>query len=139
METILVAVDDTKSSQRTAEFMAKLFPCARPEKVVLLYVEKIMGRSLMDDVLMSDSEIKTLKESLEGTEHQGMLDRKAKKILDYFKKALEEQGVTGIKPVTKEGHPAEEILKIAKEECAEMIVLGSRGQEAPQLIYGERK
>jgi nucleotide-binding universal stress UspA family protein len=136
METILVAVDDTKGSLRTVEFMAKLFPCTRPETVLLLYVEKMMGRSLMDDVLMSDSEIETLKESLKGTEHQEKLDRKAKKILDYFKKALEEQGVTGVKPVIKEGHPAEEILKIAQEECAEMIVLGSRGKRLHNLFMG---
>jgi len=136
METILVAVDDTKSSLRTVEFMAKLFPCTRPETVLLLYVEKMMGRSLMDDVLMSDSEIETLKESLKGTEHQEKLDRKAKKVLDYFKKALEEKGVTGVKPVIKEGHPAEEILKIAQEECAEMIVLGSRGKRLHNLFMG---
>jgi nucleotide-binding universal stress UspA family protein len=136
METILVAVDDTKSSRRTVEFMAKLFPCTRPETVLLIYVEKMMGGSLMDDMLMSDSEIETLKESLKGTEHQEKLDRKANKILDYFKKALEEQGVTGVKPVIKEGHPAEEILKIAQEECAEMIVLGSRGKRLHNLFMG---
>lgn len=136
METILVAVDDTKSSRRTVEFMAELFTCTRPETVLLLYVEKIMGRSLMDDVLMSDSEIETLKESLSGTEYQEMLDRKAKKILDYFKKTLEEQGVTGVKPVIKEGHPAEEILKVAQEEGAEMIVIGSRGKRLRNLFMG---
>jgi nucleotide-binding universal stress UspA family protein len=116
--------------------MAKLFPCTRPETVLLLYVEKIMGRSLMDDVLMSNSEIETLKESLSGTEYQDKLDRKAKKILDYFKKALEEQGVTGVKPVIKEGHPAEEILKTAQEGGAEMIVIGSRGKRLHNLFMG---
>ncbi len=136
MEKILVAVDDTKSSLRTVEFMAKLFPCTRPETVLLLYVEKIMGRSLMDDVLMSDSEIEALKESLKGTEYQEMLDRKAKKILAYFKKALEEQGITGVKPVIKEGHPAEEILKTAQEVGAEMIVIGSRGKRLHNLFMG---
>ncbi len=136
MKKILVAVDDTKSSLRSVEFMAKLFPYTRPETVLLLYVEKIMGRSLMDDVLMSDSEIETLKESWSGTEYQEMLDRKAKKILDYFKKALEKQGVTGVKPVIKEGHPAEEILKTAQEEGAEMIVIGSRGKRLHNLFMG---
>ncbi len=136
MEKILVAVDDTKSSLQLIEVVAKLFPHKWPETVLLLYVEKIMGRSMMDDVLMSDSEIETLKESLSGTEYQEMLDRNAKKILDFFKKALEEQGVTGVKPVIKEGHPAEEILKIAQEECAEMIVLGSRGKRLHNLFMG---
>ena len=136
MKKILVAVDDTKSSLPSIELMAKLFPCARPETVLLLYVEKIMGRSLMDDMLMSDSEVETLKESLKGTEHQEILDRKAKKILDYYKKALEEQGVTGVKPVMKEGHPAEEILKTAQEEGAEMIVIGSRGKRLTNVFMG---
>ncbi len=136
MKKILVAVDDTKSSLPSIEFMAKLFPCTRPETVLLLYVEKIMGKSLMDDVLMSDSEVETLKESLKGTEHQERLDRKAKKILDYFKKALEELGVTGVKIVIKEGHPAEEILKTAQEEGAEMIVIGSRGKRLHNVFMG---
>ncbi len=136
MKKILVAVDDTKSSLRSVEFMAKLFPYTRPETVLLLYVEKIMGRSLMDDVLMSDSEIEALKDSLKGTEYQEMLDRKAKKIIDYFKKALEKQGVTGVKPIIKEGHPAEEILKTAQDEGAEMIVIGSRGKRLHNLFMG---
>ncbi len=84
MEKILVAVDDTKCSLQLIEVVAKLFSHNWPETVLLLYVEKIMGRSLMDDVLLSDSEIETLKKSLKGTEHQEMLDSKAEKVIDFF-------------------------------------------------------
>jgi nucleotide-binding universal stress UspA family protein len=136
MNKILVAVDDTKASQQTIDFTGKLFPCVRPEKVLLLYVQKMEGRSLMDEVLQSDSEIETLKESLAGTEYQDMLDKTAKKVIDHFKKALEERGITGVQPVIREGHPAEEILKTAQEEGAEMIIIGSRGKRLHNFFMG---
>jgi nucleotide-binding universal stress UspA family protein len=102
----------------------------------LVYVEKLEGRSLMDDQLLSVSEMKTLKEVLEGTEYQEALDKKAKAILDYYKKALEDRGVTGVRQIVRKGHPAEEILATAKEENAEMIVIGSRGKRTARLFMG---
>ena len=136
MDKILVAVDDTKCSLDLIEVVAKLFPHTRPKTLLLLHVEKIMGRSLMDDVLLSDSEIGTLKESLKGTAHQEFLDKKAEKVIDYFIKAFEEKGITDVKPIIKEGHPAEEILKTAQEEGVEMIVIGSRGKRLSDLFTG---
>lgn len=136
MKKVLIAVDDTKASLKTVEFMGKLFPCVRPETVLLLYVEKMEGRSLMDEVLLSDSEVETLKESLKGTEHQAKLDEKAKKVVEHFTGALEEAGITGIRPLVRIGHPAEEILKAAEEEGAEMIIVGARGRRLVNLFMG---
>lgn len=136
MKKILVCVDDTKGSLLIVDTMAKLFPCMKPEELILLYVEKLEGPSLMDDVLLSDSEINELREALKGTEYKELLDRKAQKIIDYFKKALEEKGITGIRPVIKEGHPVEEILKLAEEEDVNMIVVGSRGRRLHNLFLG---
>jgi nucleotide-binding universal stress UspA family protein len=65
-----------------------------------------------------------------------MLDRKAEKVIDFFIKAFEEKGITGVKAVIKEGHPAEEILKTAQEEGVEMIVIGSRGKRLSNLFMG---
>ena len=42
----------------------------------------------------------------------------------------------GVKTIIKEGHPADEILKTAKEEDAEMIVIGSRGKRMHTLLMG---
>jgi nucleotide-binding universal stress UspA family protein len=90
----------------------------------------------MDDQLLSVSEMKTLKEVLEGTEYQEALDKKAQAILDYYKKAMEDRGVTGIRTIVRKGHPAEEILATAKEEGVEMIIIGSRGKRATHLFMG---
>lgn len=135
MKKILIAVDDSKGSDTSINRFAELFGCRIPETVVLLYVQKIEGRSLMDEML-GDAEMSTLKEMLKGTEYQKMLNKKAEKIISYHRKNLEEKGMKGIKTIIKEGHPADEILKTAKEENAEMIIMGSRGKRMHTLLMG---
>jgi nucleotide-binding universal stress UspA family protein len=112
MKKILIAVDDTKGTKNAFSFCENVCSSMRPEKVSLLYVEKFEGRSLMDEML-GEAEMVTLKDVLEGTEYQEALDKKARAILDYYKKALEDKGVQGVKTIIKKGHPAEEILKTA--------------------------
>jgi nucleotide-binding universal stress UspA family protein len=135
MKKILIAVDDSKGSQAAIDTFVGLFSCARPETVVLLYVEKIEGKSIMDDML-GMAELSTLKEELQGTKYQEALDRKARAVLEHYRKELAGRGVTGIKTVVKEGHPADEILETAKEEGAEMIIVGSRGKRQHSLMMG---
>jgi len=135
MKKILIAVDDTKGAKAAIPAFSQLFPCVRPESTVLLYVERFEGRSLLTDML-GNAEISTLKEVLEGTEYKTALDKKADAILGYYKKALEEKGVTGIKVIKKIGSPSEEILNTAKEEKADMIIIGSRGKTVGNLFMG---
>jgi len=136
MKNILLAVDNTKSSIRTCEGLIDVLGGCLPENLVLLYVEKMEGGSVMDDLLLSDSEIKTLKESLQGTEHQELLDKKAKKILAYFTDMLAAKGISSVKQVVREGHPAEEIMAAAKDEKVDMIVMGSRSQRLHNIFLG---
>lgn len=135
MKKVLVAVDDSKGSMKAIDAFVDVFSCNPPEEVVLLHTQKIEGRSLMDEML-GEAEMATLKEELEGTEYQKKLDRKAEAILDHFRKSLEEKGVKSIKSLSKEGHPAEEILNTAKEEGVGMIVLGTRGKRLHTLLMG---
>lgn len=135
MKTVLLAVDDSKGSQATVDTFLKLFRCIRPESVALLYVEKIEGRSLMDEML-GTAELATLKEELSGTEFQAALDRKARAVLDLYRKQLEDQGVTGIKPLVRQGHPSDEILGGAKDLSADLIIIGSRGKRMHTLLMG---
>lgn len=135
MKKILIAVDDTKGSKNAFSMCSNVCSCMRPEKVVLVYVEKFEGRSLITEML-GDAEMSTLKKVLEGTEYQEALDKKAQTILDFYKKTLEGKGITGIKTVIKKGHPAEEILNAAKEENVDMIVIGSRGKRTSHLFMG---
>jgi nucleotide-binding universal stress UspA family protein len=136
MKKILIAVDETKGTKELFNTCISMCSCARPETIVLCYVEKLEGKSLLDDTLLSISEMSTLKKALEGTEYQEALDRKARAVLDYYKKELEEKGLTGVKTVIKKGHPAEEILNAAEEEGADMIMIGSRGSRTSHLFMG---
>jgi nucleotide-binding universal stress UspA family protein len=135
MKKVLIAVDDSKGSEATVQAFVDLFSCIRPETTALLYVQKIEGRSLMDEML-GVAELSTLKEQLQGTEYQAALDKRAKAVLDHHRKTLEAAGVTGIKTIVKEGHPADEILETAREEGVGMIIIGSRGQRMHTLLMG---
>jgi len=135
MKKILIAVDDTKGSKKAFTVGSNICACMQPDSVVLLYVEKFEGRSLITEML-GDAELSTLEEVLKGTEYQEALDGKAEKILSYYKDALENKGLEGVKTVIKKGHPAEEILKTAKKEQADMIVVGSRGKRVSHTFMG---
>jgi len=135
MKRILIAVDDTKGSKAAFGFCTNVCRCMLPEKVVLLYVERFEGRSLMTEMLPV-SELSTLKEVLDGTDYKEALDKKADEILNYYRKALEDNGITSVKTVKKIGNAAEEILNAAREEEAEMVIIGSRGKRVGHLFMG---
>jgi nucleotide-binding universal stress UspA family protein len=136
MKKILLAIDNTKGALKAAETLIKLASGAKPETVVLLHVQKIEGYSLMDDALLSVGEMETLKESLKGTDYQEKLDQKTKRIMDHFQHMLNDNGISGLKTVIKEGHPADEIIEAAKQEGVDMIVMGSRGARSHNLFMG---
>ncbi len=135
MKKILIAADETRGTKETFEMFSSICARMNPESVVLLYVEAFEGRSLVNEML-GDVEMTTLMESLAGTEYKEALDKKADTILNYYKKTLEDKGLTGIKPVIKAGHPADEILKTADEEGVDMIIVGSRGKRTSHVFMG---
>jgi len=134
MKKILVAVDETKGSTAVLAFFRNMV--RPPEEVVLLYVQRLEGRSLMIDML-SDAEIATLREAMEGTEHKEALDRKAERILAHYKREFETRGLFRIKTICREGIPAEQILMVAEEEGVDLILAGSNGKQGlDRLISG---
>ena len=126
MKKILIAVDGTKGSKCVLSVFDNLV--RPPEEVILLHVERLEGRSLMIDML-GEAELSTLRDELKDTEHKKELDRKAEKVLAYCRRKLEEAGLTSVRTVVRDGIPAEEILRVARNENVELIVLG----------YGESK
>jgi nucleotide-binding universal stress UspA family protein len=126
MKKVLIAVDDTKGSKAVLSVFKNLV--RPPEEVVLLHVERLEGKTLMIDML-SDCEITTLKESLKDTEHKEALDRKAQKILNYYKKELEDGGLISVRTIIREGIPGDEITKVAEEENVDLIIVGSNGKK----------
>jgi nucleotide-binding universal stress UspA family protein len=126
MKNILIAVDDTKSTERIFSKFKYLCKCLNPELITLVYVEKLEGASLMDEML-GDPEMETLRETLEGSEYKEELDQKANRILKKYKQELIGAPPTpNVKTIIRTGHPADEILKVAKEENIDMIIVGSR-------------
>ena len=126
MNKILVAVDDTKASTAVVSTYYNLVK--KPKHVILLHVEKLEGRSLILDML-GDAEMSTLKESISGTEYKKALDEKAKRILNYYKTQLENDGTVSITMDIRAGHPCDEILKVAAEEKVDFILLGNSGRK----------
>lgn len=134
MKKVLIAVDDTKGSKAVLATFQNLVQ--RPEEVILLHVERLLGRSLMISTL-GEADLSILKEELKDTEYKKELDKKAEKILNYYRKKLEESGSSNIKTLIRDGIPAEDILKVAAEEGVELIILGYSGKEGlNKLITG---
>lgn len=125
MKTVLIAVDNARNAESILSTLSDLV--SSPEEVVLLHVEQLEGNSMMT-AMLGEAELSTLKESLKGTEHKEALDRKAEKVLTYYKKELENSGLKGIRTVVREGHPSEEILRAADEERADLIIVGCSGK-----------
>lgn len=135
MKKVLIAVDDTKGTKKIFGKCVDICSCIGPETIILVYVEKFEGKSLMTEML-GDAELSTLEDVLKGTDYQEMLDQKAAKILGYYQKVLDGKGLFSVKTVVRKGHPAEEILKVAKKEQTEMIMVGSRGKRTTHLFMG---
>jgi len=135
MKNILLAVDDTKGSKEAVSSFARACKCINPDRLILLHVEKLEGRSLIDEML-GDPEMATLKETLEGTDYKEALDRRARRILDYYSKAMSENDVQGVETMVRAGHPADEIMQAAAEEGVDMIIIGSRGKRTSHLFMG---
>lgn len=121
MKKVLVAVDETKGSKAVLSVFNNLV--RPPQEVILLHVVRLEGRSLMIDML-GDAEMSTLKESLQGTEYKEKLDERAEKIIAYYRKELESRGLIRVRSIIREGIPGDEILRVADEEGAELIITG---------------
>ncbi|MEW6108133.1 MAG: universal stress protein [Nitrospirota bacterium] len=134
MKKVLIAVDETKGSKVVLSVFNNLV--RPPEEVILLHVVRLEGRSLMIDML-GEAELSTLRESLKETDYKEELDRKAGKIIDYYKKELESRGLISVKTVIREGVVGDEILKVAEEEGVELIITGCNEKKGlNRLISG---
>ncbi len=134
MNKVLVAVSGKKASKSVLSIFNNLV--RPPEEVILLHVERLEGKSLMIDML-GDAEMGTLREALKDTDHKEELDGKAGRILDYYAGELKRGGIPTVKTVIKDGIPAEEIIRTAEEEKAELVILGNNGNSGlSRLIAG---
>lgn len=134
MKKVLIAVDETKGSKAVLSVFKNLV--RPPQEVLLLHVERLEGKSIMIDML-GPAELSTLKESLKDTDYKEELDIKAQKILNYYKRELEDGGLITVRTLIREGIPADEISKVAEEENVDLIIMGSNGKRGlMRLVTG---
>ena len=63
---------------------------------------------------------------------EGLLDSASKRLSDM----LDHLGATGISPVVALGRPWEEILRVAEQEAADLIVIGAHGHHGILGLLG---
>ncbi len=120
MEKVLIAVDESTGSRAAIRAFRDLIQ--KPRAVVLVTVQRLLGDSLVIDML-GEPEMQTLRQSLKDTEHKEALDRRAQFLLAQYAWELQNDGVV-VKQVVRDGPPAEEILKVAREEGVDLIITG---------------
>lgn len=131
MKKVLIAVDETKGSRSILPAFRKMI--RKPEIVILVHIQRLEGDSHIIDML-GDAEMSMLRESLKGTEHKEALDGKSQKILNFYKKEIENDGVR-VKTVTRDGPPSEEILKVAQEQGVDLIITGYSCKNIIQRLF----
>ena len=131
MKKVLIAVDETEGSKAVLSVFQNMV--RPPESVVLVHVQQLEGKSMMIDML-GEAELDTLREAMAGTEYKEALDRKSEKILNFYRKELENGGLVSVKTVVRAGITSEEILKIAQEEGVDLIVTGYNGKSFMQRM-----
>jgi nucleotide-binding universal stress UspA family protein len=131
MKKVLIAVDETEGSKAVLSVFQNMV--RPPENVVLVHVQQLEGKSMMIDML-GEAEMNTLREALKGTDYKESLDRKSERILNFYRKELENGGLVSVKTIIRDGITSEEILKVAQEEGVDLIVTGYNGKTFMQRM-----
>lgn len=114
-EKILVAFDGSPHSIQALDIAVKMAKKFQTE-ISLIYVYSIQGFALTQFEMQVEGTARWVE-----LEHQG-----GENILKEGQEIAHSKGLK-IKTLLKEGHIVEEILKIAREEKMDLIILGARG------------
>ena len=134
MGKILMAVEGTAGSTSVLSVYRTM--AREPDSVILVYVQRPGGKSMTTCELW-EPELKALRSSTQDPEHKEALDRKAEKILDFCKQEIENIGPVNVKALVRDGVPSEEILKTAREEAVDLIIMGRSNKSAfRRLVAG---
>lgn len=129
--SILVAVDGSEHAQRAIQWAVDLAQC-HDAPLSLVHVMRWTGSNRVPREL----------EEFERIEHvriteRDLLESAAAKILDAAKAAATDAGVGEVATFLRNGDPASEIIGVADEVGADLVVMGSRGlSDLPGLVLG---
>ncbi len=124
MGKVLMAVDHTAGSRAALTVYKSLLPL--PECVVLVHVRQPGRTPAISD--MSGGTSKVPQESQRDRARAAVPDRNAEKIVGFYKQEIEKIGPVRVKALVRDGFPGDEILKVAEEEKADLIIMGRNGR-----------
>jgi universal stress protein A len=116
MQKILMAVDETRGSRSVLSVYRTMVE--EPETVVLIHVQRSAVRSMMPGMPAEQR----------SSRREEVRDERSERIVRYYEQELEKTGQVRIKTLVREGVPSEEILRAAREEGVDLIVMGSTGK-----------
>lgn len=120
IKNVLLPVEDSELSKKTCTIaggIAKAFD----SKILILHV---IDEQELDRKDIVSEEYEMLKKTLE---------EKGKKAIKYAEKMLKDKNLE-VKSAIKVGIPHEEIIKTAKDEKADLIIIGSHGRHGLRKI-----
>ena len=116
---ILVAVDGSKHSSKAVDYAADI-ALKYDGELFLIYV---ITRAAIPEDFIKYAEVEKIDETPESL----LFSRIANEVLQNAEKQAKVIGVKVIHKLVKQGDPADEIAKFAKQENVDWIFLGSRG------------
>ena len=119
---ILIGVDRSKYSEK-AFHLACVLAAKCNASLLIVNISEVVGADRVDEIENFALSKKAAAELKEG----GNLP-----LLEHFVSEANSAGVTDVQTLTTSGHVAEMILRIADNENPDMIVLGTRGLNAPK-------
>jgi len=129
--TILVAVDGSAHAGRAIQWAVDLAQC-HDAPLAMVHVMRWTGSNRVPRGLDEFERI----EHVRITERD-LLESAADKILAAAKEAATDAGVGEVSTFLRNGDPANEIIGVADEVGADLVVMGSRGlSDLPGLVLG---
>ncbi len=116
MKKILVATDGSEHSEKTIMETIKLAGSLEADVTVVTVIEEPPNMPYTYSMSPSDI-VKKIKEDYKIS---------AQHILENAEKSFKEKGII-VKTVSVNGHPADEICKLANEGKYDLVIIGSRG------------
>jgi nucleotide-binding universal stress UspA family protein len=113
---ILIATDGSAPSRKAACHGIELAKSLHAEVLALFVVDKISGCSL-EECITIQTPVRTAKD---------ILVNRGEKATRYVEEVGKKDGVD-VTHLIVEGNPADQIIKIAREQSADMIVMGTLG------------
>jgi len=130
---ILLAVDNTRPSQRAIHYAVQLSSVVKKLHYVLIHIQPMISDYLKEEVSKSASERRQLETVLKKNDHF------ARKLLDDHRNEMENKGIAPdrIECITKKRNLgyAKDIIDYAQKERYDTIVVGRRGLSGLVKMY----